>query len=499
MMEAFGTPQMEQEPKTIKLPEGCEDAVPAWESGYRYEPNDTGNAERLVRMFGDRIRFIHETGEWMVWSEKGWVKDTNGKLMRMSKEIVKEVALEACADPTLFKHAAHTASRGGRKAMIELAGSEQTISTNFGDWDADKWLLNVLNGVIDLRSQTFRERKPTDLCMRQANVNYDPEALCQLWDAALLKYMCGDQSMVTFLQGWIGYSLTGTTSAQALIFNKGDGNNGKDTFTSTVSYMLGSYAANASFSTFVETKHHSEHRNDLAVLAGAIRFLTSAETTDGHSLDEDIIKVVTGQSPVTVRHIYARPFTYLPEYKLCFSSNYEPVIKGQDFAIWRRVKRVPWDYTVTPEELIEDFSDKLKQEAPGILNWALRGLAAYIEMGKMAYPQKILDATNQYREEMDIIGRFVKERCTLRPDATAVGSEMYRSYASWCQENGFYATNSRKFYAEFRKRYVGQREGQQTGRVGETDCSQGTLFHGIGVLVDGRFPVMADVEEKPHV
>ena len=87
-MEAFGTPQMEQEPKTIKLPEGCEDAVPAWESGYRYEPNDTGNAERLVRMFGDRIRFIHETGEWMVWSEKGWVKDTNGKLMRMSKEIV---------------------------------------------------------------------------------------------------------------------------------------------------------------------------------------------------------------------------------------------------------------------------------------------------------------------------------------------------------------------------------------------------------------------------
>jgi hypothetical protein len=194
------------------------------------------------------------------------------------------------------------------------------------------------------------------------------------------------------------------------------------------------------------------------------------------------------------RHIYGRPFTYMPEYKLCFSSNYEPVIKGQDFAIWRRVKRVPWDYTVTPEELIEDFSDRLKQEASGILNWALRGLAAYIKAGKMIYPQKIVDATNQYREEMDIIGRFVKERCTLRPDATAVGSDIYAAYSSWCQENGFYATNSRKFYIEFRKRYVGQ-PGQKTGRVGETDCNRGTLFHGIGVLVDGLFPVIGDVEE----
>ena len=73
---------------------------------------------------------------------------------------------------------------------------------------------------------------------------------------------------------------------------------------------------------------------------------------------------------------------------------------------------------------------------------------------RWSIPKKIVDATNEYREEMDIIGRFVKERWILRPDATAVGSEMYKAYVSWYQENGFYATNSRKFYVEFRKRYV---------------------------------------------
>src|SRR5580692_3461482 len=93
--------------------------------------------------------------------------------------------------------------------------------------------------------------------------------------------------------------------------------------------------------------------------------------------------------------------TYRPECKLCFSSNYEPLIKCQDFAIWRRVKRVPWDYTVTPEELIGEFSERLKQEASGILNWALPGLAGYVAVGKMVYPQKIVDATNQPRRNGD--------------------------------------------------------------------------------------------------
>jgi phage/plasmid-associated DNA primase len=47
-----------------------------------------------------------------------------------------------------------------------------------------------------------------------------------------------------------------------------------------------------------------------------------------------------------------------------------------------------------------------------------------------------VDAANEYREEMDIIGRFVKERWILRPDATAVGSEMYKAYVSGAKRTG---------------------------------------------------------------
>ena len=166
-------------------------------------------------------------------------------------------------------------------------------------------------------------------------------------------------------------------------------------------------------------------------LPGAVRFLTSSETSDGHSLDEGVVKRVTGQSPVTARHIRSKPITFLPEFKLWFQSNYEPVIKGQDLGIWRRVKKIPWNYIVPAAEKDERLPSKLRAEAPGILNWALRGLAVYVEEGKLINPAKIEAATKKYREEMDIFGRLERDCLTFaNPTAEAFGSSMYSTYTT---------------------------------------------------------------------
>jgi putative DNA primase/helicase len=153
--------------------------------------------------------------------------------------------------------------------------------------------------------------------------------------------------------------------------------------------------------------------------------------------------------------------------------------------IWRRVKRVPWEYTITEEEKIENFGSLLQEETPGILNWALRGLAEYVKTGRMTYPAKIEDATARYRKEMDIMGRFLSESCTIRSDASVAGSHLYRSYVSWCQSNGFYATNSRKFYKDLRKRLC--------GTVNENLSNRGAVFVGVGLLVEGHYPSQSDI------
>jgi putative DNA primase/helicase len=207
--------------------------------------------------------------------------------------------------------------------------------------------------------------------------------------------------------------------------------------------------------------------------------VTSCESSDGHSLDEGVIKQVTGCSPVTCRQIHGKPFTYIPQFKMWFMSNYEPLIKGGDWGIWRRVKKIPWNYTIRPEEKDPSFVEKLKAEAPGILNWMLKGLRRYIELGYKLPPCKAVeDATAQYREDMDIIGRFAGERLMLRPTAKVLGAVIYQSYVEWCKENGTPPVSSRRFYSQFKKRY--------TGKIKCRDVNRGVQFEGVGLLDDGH-------------
>jgi P4 family phage/plasmid primase-like protien len=455
--------------------------------GFTYEEQDTGNGERIVQKFGRLIRWVSETNEWMVWGEKGWRKDTTGTLMRMTKSVLRNLFDEAHegekVDLAKLKHALTSGRVERRKAMINSAGFEKEVFTNINDWDADGWLLNVDNGIIDLRTQIFRERTPSDLCMKQSPVKYDPSATCPLWEAAMNKWMCGDQSLIEYVQTALGVALTSDTRVQALFFNQGDGENGKDTAFGVIAHVMGTYWQNVNFMTFAETKNHSEHRNDLASLAGAVRMVTSCESSDGHSLDEGVIKQVTGCSPVTCRQILGKPFTYMPQYKMWFMSNYEPVIKGNDWGIWRRVKKIPWNYTIKPEEKDPNFVEKLKAEAPGILNWMLAGLRKYIALGCKLPPCKAVeDATAQYRKDMDIVGRFASERLAIQPTATALGAEIYRVYVEWCRANGHLPLGSRRFFTEFKKRYA--------GKIKWRDANKGVLYEGVGMTVDGVYPTV---------
>ena len=44
-------------------------------------------------------------------------------------------------------------------------------------------------------------------------------------------------------------------------------------------------------------------------------------------------------------------------------------------------------------------------------------------------------------------------RLAFKPTVAMLAGDVYKAYASWCKENGSYATNGRCFLAEFQKRY----------------------------------------------
>jgi putative DNA primase/helicase len=343
-----------------------------------------------------------------------------------------------------------TESRDRRNAMIDLAAKERDIVTLIDEYDQDQWLFNVQNGTIDLKTGALLPYDPAKMMTKISPVAYDPEAKCPLWDKFLARVQGNDQQMVDFLSRAVGYTLTGDAGIQAMFFLHGDGCNGKGVFTSAIRLLMGSYADNASFDTFVTQKNDGRIRNDLAKLVGA-RYVTASESQDGNHLDESLIKSLTGGDPITTRFLHKEFFTYYPQFKLWMSSNYKPAIHGLDWGIWRRVKMIPFEVIIPDEERDEQLTDKLKGELPGILNWALKGLADCLKFGMM-YPDKVNAATQQYRESQDIVGQFLRAKCFLEPNMSTRVTGLYLSYKNWAADTKEFVLKERKFGDAMRRR-----------------------------------------------
>jgi putative DNA primase/helicase len=436
-------------------------------SGFSYRKSDTGNAERLVRRFGARIRYVGNQGMWRVWNGTCWEEDQKNMLDRASKRVAKELFEEALdleeeERKKMLQWAITSESRDRRSAMIDLAAKERAVISLIKEYDRDPWLFNVQNGTIDLKTQTLRSHRPEDMMTKMSPVNYDANASCPRFDKFILEAMNGDQELVNFLARAAGYSLSGDTSIQAMFFNHGEGENGKGVLVETLAYIIGDYAQPANFDTFVHHKKAGrEIRNDLASLVG-VRFLSAEESGEDHRLDESLIKSLTGENAVRTRFLYQEEFTYYPNFKIWMSSNFRPSIRSTDWGTWRRVKLIPWEVVVPKERRDEQLKAKLRTEASGILNWMLHGLADYLKNG-MQYPPKVEAATSQYRESQDVIAQFIAAKCVLDVNAEVRFSELYSAYKDWADAAREYMMPARKFSDALKKRDGVQARGKMDG------------------------------------
>jgi putative DNA primase/helicase len=146
---------------------------------------DLGNAQRLVARHGHELRYVPHWGKWLVWDEKRWAVDETGELEQRAKETVLALLGEAAKitdhdkREKLFKYALRSQSAPRIKAMIELAKTEPSVPVLPEHLDADPWVLNVRNGMLDLRTGVLHPHGREALITKLAPVAYDPQAECR--------------------------------------------------------------------------------------------------------------------------------------------------------------------------------------------------------------------------------------------------------------------------------------------------------------------------------
>lgn len=438
------------------------------------EFTDLGNARRIEHLFGKDLRFCEILDTWFTWNGEQWRPDEINEVRTLAHEISNILIMEAThmqdkdKQAKIIKHALSSQSHSRITGMIEEAKALLPIVPQ--DMDKDLHLFNCGGGIIDLRTGRASEHRREDLITRIAPVIYDPTATCPIWIKFLNEIMLGNISMIRFLQKMVGYALTGYTSEQCIFVLHGTGCNGKSTFVSTLKHLFGNYAVQTSPETFM-VKREQGIPSDLARLK-SVRLVVAAETDQGRRLSESLIKQISGGDAINARELFGKWFEFVPAMKFWLVTNHKPVIRGTDQAIWRRIRLIPFNYTV-PEDLKDEaLPEKLLAELSGILNWVIEGCLAWQTEG-LGIPDEVREATSDYREEMDLLGGFLSERCILNPNHEAAASELYAHYKAWCQENNEEPVTSNLFGRLLTERGLSKHK--------ETTRAKRVIYKGIGL------------------
>lgn len=441
---------------------------------------DMGNAERFVARHGRDFLFVAEWG-WLAWDGKRWNgHEAEAMVQRAVHATIKAIAEEAHAvrlwqlwldedpqewpvinpvvkvksDGTTIRFADQisgwcTASQSNAHITCVARLAQHYLTASPDDFDADPMAFNVGNGTLRFSKEFdgYVRFEPHGRAARMTKitpVDYDPQAQGPVYDKFLARVQ-PEAGMQRHLHAWGGVSLTGLQIAR-LSFWYGTGRNGKSTLIDIWAHCFGDYSQTIPIESFLDqgrARKGGEASPDIASLPG-VRCLRTSEPEKGAKIAESLVKLVTGGEPMRARHLNRDFFEFRPSFKLTMQGNYRPRVDGTDEGFWARMLLVPWAVMIPAAERDTELPAKLKAEASGILNRLLDGLRDYLDNG-LSPPDEVLEATAEYREDSDPIGRFLAE-CTLTMDPPPAerpqdeyrveGAKIFKLYVAWAKASG---------------------------------------------------------------
>lgn len=424
-------------------------ALKAWESQFRL--TDVGNAKRFANLIKDEVKYCQN--RWYIWDGKRIGEDRLGKIYILSQRVVNQLKEEARNSldeeyrKALLKHAVQLESRGRLESMIALTSTHEDIAMLPEDLDKNPYLFNADNGILDSKG-AIKPHAFEEFITKISPVSIVPKAKCPTWEKFLDKIL-PDKDVQNFLQCAVGYSMTGSIKEQVLFFCYGTGQNGKSTFFHIITKIFGDYASQLPVESLMASKS-DQHPTILADLRG-VRFVLASEPEDGRRFNEGLLKQITGGEKIVARRMREDFSRFDSTAKLWIMGNHKPTIRGTDYAIWRRIRLIPFTVVIPKEEQDKDLWTKLENELEGILMWCIKGLNKYLKEG-LNPPKGITTATEEYRQEMDNLQDFINEECELINDEKEKHSVLYKAYVNRMNESNERLISSKAFGQKMREK-----------------------------------------------
>lgn len=316
------------------------------------------------------------------------------------------------------------------------------VSKDFDDFNRNPYLVNVRNGLLDIRDMSFKEHTPSYLSTVQLNVEYNPQVDCPQFKKFLNEVL--DCKLIPLVQEIVGYLLTTNTVSQKAFVFWGPARTGKSTLLWVVEYLLLG-KKNVSNIPWQEIGDKFKTAELLGKLANVFSDLPSKSIDD-----TGILKVVTGEDYLMAEKKNKNPFKFKPFARLVFSCNELPrnyVDRTEGF--YRRLIIVPFNRQIEKSKIDKALKYKFQREKEGILNWALEGLKRLYENNFEFSENELTDGVKkEYKRENNNVISFVEECCEIDSLFSCSRIEIYEAYKEFCVEAGLKALSQIKFNKE---------------------------------------------------
>lgn len=462
-----------------------------------FRENQAGDARLFSELGGEAFIFNHTSSRWLQYSSGVWRLDQTGRARsflsdrvasaytdqadQLRRELLINIRSENWdgaglkGDPrakhieALLKRGAELKRRRYLDDVLNLA--EDKLPCVAEDFDREPNRMNVRNGTLDLVSGELKAHSPADRFIKQAPIDYLPDAQCPQWVEFVRTIFHGDDTLVAFVRRVLGYCLTGNVDHDYLIYCFGGGRNGKSTFFDVLERVFGDYSVHLPIEAIL---HQGAGRRDslgaaeLMRLHGA-RLVRASEIPQLRALNESTVKDITGGDNITARALYCQPFTFAPTHKLFLVGNHKLEIKGGDEGIWRRIYLLPFTHEFPKSGEVGfrergEVVEEMCAESSGILNWLMEGLRDINKNGLRA-PESVRRETDLYRSESDSLLEFLADRCVESPDQSTAARDLWSAYTCWVGHERAAYNSQRQLTAALDKKGFQIKRSNQGNRI----------------------------------
>lgn len=442
--------------------------------------NEVGDAELLLSLFPGRFCYDPALKSWFHWNGNCWEVDRGkGGITRAIDEVVETYMVESrgsnqSQQRELFSRMSALNTYQRRSHVIKLSESmAEEAGIAVEKWDEDPHILPCINGTIELKNGNFREGRQEDRCKVCCPTKWRGIlAKAPQWEKFLRSVLGEDPEVLNYMRRLMGYSLLGSVREHILPILWGAGRNGKGTMLEAIHSVLGEMAGPVHSEMLLDqgrSRSSGDPSPDILALRGR-RIVWANETDEGRKMSTARVKWLCGGDTLVGRALYSNTeVSFRPTHTLFLLTNHRPKVDAEDYAIWQRIHLIPFnfsfvEYPASPSERKRDtrMLDRLKGEAEGILAWMVRGHMEWREYG-MRIPTTLTQAVVEYREEEDVMGRFLEERCEVGEEMEIRADVLYQNYKGWCGGLGVRPAPHFKFGADIEKRFKRVRRAQ--GRI----------------------------------